>query len=87
LAAFFNILVLDPATLSDQSQVTIVGEVTGLAIANLDETEYRYPTIAIKHRHVWGARAQNPQSGFGVALGLGGGGGGFGSGNSFVTGF
>lgn len=78
---------LDPATLSDQPQVTIVGEVTGLATANLDETEYRYPTIAIKHMHVWEPEAQNQQQGFGVGLGLGGGGGGFGGGIGIGTGF
>ncbi|MDA0737873.1 MAG: Slp family lipoprotein [Nitrospirae bacterium] len=78
---------LDPATLSDQPQVTIVGEVTGIATAKLDETEYRYPTIAIKHIHVWEAQAQNQQSGFGVGLGLGGGGGGFGGGIGIGTGF
>lgn len=78
---------LDPATLSDQPQVTIVGEVTGLATANLDETEYRYPTIAIKHMHVWEAQGQDQQSGFGVGLGLGGGGGGFGGGIGIGTGF
>jgi len=64
---------LDPAILSDQPQVTIVGEVTGLATANLNETEYRYPTIAIKHMHVWETHAQDQQQGFGVGLGIGGG--------------
>ena len=78
---------LDPATLSDQPQVTIVGKVTGLATASLDETEYRYPTIAIKHMHVWDAQAQDQQQGFGVSLGIGGGGGGFGGGIGIGTGF
>lgn len=78
---------LDPATLSNQPHVTIVGEVTGLATANLDKTEYRYPTIAIKHMHVWGAQGQNQQSGVGVGLGIGGGGGGFGGGIGIGTGF
>jgi len=78
---------LDPATLSDQPQVTIVGEVTGLATASLDETEYRYPTIAIKHMHVWDTQAQDQQQGFGVGLGIGGGGGVFGGGIGIGTGF
>ncbi len=78
---------LDPATLSDQPQVTIVGEVTGMATANLDETEYRYPTITIQHMHVWEGQAQNQQPGFGVGLGLGGGGGGYGGGIGIGTGF
>jgi len=78
---------LDPATLSDQPQVTIVGEVTGLATASLDETEYRYLTIAIKHMHVWDTQAQDQQQGFGVGLGIGGGGGMFGGGIGIGTGF
>ncbi len=78
---------LDPATLSDQPQVTIVGEVTGLATASLDKTEYRYPTIVIKHMHVWEAQAQDQRQGFGVSLGIGGGGGGFGGGIGIGTGF
>ena len=78
---------LDPATLSDQPQVTIVGEVTGVATANLDETEYRYPTISIKHLHVWKTQRQNQYQGFGVGLGIGGGGGGYGSGIGIGTGF
>ena len=78
---------LDPATLADQPRVTIVGEVTGLATANLDETEYRYPTIAIKHMHVWETPREESQSGFGIGVGLGGGGGGFGGGIGIGTGF
>jgi outer membrane lipoprotein len=78
---------LDPATLADQPHVTIVGEVTGLATANLDETEYRYPTIAIKHMHVWEGQQQESQPGFGIGVGLGGGRGGFGGGIGIGTGF
>ncbi len=76
---------LDPATLSNQPLVTIVGEVIGLETARLDEMEYRYPTIAIKHMHVW--EAQDQQQGFGVGVGIGGGGGGFGGGIGIGTGF
>ena len=71
---------LDPATLSDQPQVTIVGEVTGLDSAQLDEVEYRYPTLAIKHLHIWDAQSVEQNQGFGIGLGIGGGGGGFGGG-------
>ena len=78
---------LDPATLADQPQVTIVGKVTGLAIANLDETEYRYPTLAIKYMYVWESQNQEPQQGFGIGLGLGGGSGGFGGGIGMGAGF
>lgn len=46
---------LDPATFPQNTQVTIVGEVTGSRLAPLDETEYQYPTITVKHLHVWEA--------------------------------
>ena len=44
---------LDPATLPPHTRVTLVGEITGAKCANLDEMEYRYPTVTIKHLHVW----------------------------------
>lgn len=44
---------LDPATLPDSTPVTIVGEVTGATTRRLDEREYRYPTVVIKHLHTW----------------------------------
>jgi len=44
---------LDPATLPPNTRVTLVGEVTGATNANLDEMDYRYPTLTIKHLHVW----------------------------------
>jgi len=44
---------LDPATLPPNTRVTLVGEITGATRANLDEMEYRYPTVTIKHLHVW----------------------------------
>ncbi len=44
---------LDPATLPPHTRVTLVGEITGATRANLDEMEYRYPTVTIKHLHVW----------------------------------
>ena len=44
---------LDPATLPPNTRVTLVGEVIGATNANLDEMDYRYPTVAIKHLHVW----------------------------------
>ncbi|MEC4674912.1 MAG: Slp family lipoprotein [Nitrospirota bacterium] len=78
---------LDPATLSDQPLVTIVGEVTGLASAQLDDIEYRYPTIAIKHLHIWDAQSAEQNQGFGIGLGIGGGGGVFGGGIGIGTGF
>lgn len=44
---------LDPATLPEGTRVTIVGEVTGATTLPLDETDYVYPTLEIKHLKVW----------------------------------
>jgi outer membrane lipoprotein len=44
---------LDPATLPAGTRVTIVGEVLGATTLPLDETEYVYPTVEIKHLKVW----------------------------------
>ena len=47
---------LDPATLPPGTRVTIVGEVTGATTLPLDETDYTYPTLEIKHLKVWPMR-------------------------------
>ena len=47
---------LDPATLPPGTRVTIVGEVTGATTLPLDETDYIYPTLEIKHLKVWPMR-------------------------------
>lgn len=82
---------LDPATFTDGVPVTIVAEVTGSAVQHLDEVDYRYPTLEIRHLHVWDdARDQNfPNSGprFGVFGGVGMGGGRTGGGIGIGTGF
>lgn len=44
---------IDPAALPAGTRVTLIGEVTGVAVQQLDESEYRYPTIEVKHLHVW----------------------------------
>ncbi|MDH4194726.1 MAG: Slp family lipoprotein [Nitrospirota bacterium] len=44
---------LDPAMFPPNTRVTIVGEVTGTIAAKLDEMDYQYPTVVIKHLHVW----------------------------------
>ena len=44
---------LDPATLPPHTRVTLVGEMTGVTHANLDEMDYRYPTVMIRYLHVW----------------------------------
>jgi outer membrane lipoprotein len=44
---------LDPATLTPGMLVTFVGEVSGVIIEKLDEVDYGYPTLTVKHWHVW----------------------------------
>lgn len=70
---------LDPATIADGTRVTIVGEVTGAVLEKMDEADYRYPTVDVKHLHRWEARrAEDPLSHgpwWGVFGGVGVGGG------------
>jgi outer membrane lipoprotein len=47
---------LDPATVNAGTRLTIVGEITGVSTRPLDETEYTYPTLEIKHLTVWPKR-------------------------------
>lgn len=44
---------LDPATVPAGTRVTVVGEVTGVKTMPLDETEYTYPVLEVKHIKVW----------------------------------
>ena len=82
---------IDPATLPDGKPVTMVAEITGAATDRVDEAEYRFPTMAIKHLHVWNEppdpyrRSGRPSVGVGVGIGGGGGGsyGGIGIGTGF----
>jgi outer membrane lipoprotein len=68
---------LDPATLPVGTRVTIIGEVTGVTSLPLDEIQYSYPTLAVKHVKLWEPPSQRP--GFSIGIGGGsGGGGGFG---------
>lgn len=84
---------LDPATFTDGMPVTIVAEVTGSATQRLDEVEYRYPTLEIKHLHIWDAAddqnlsASRPWFGVFGGVGMGGGRTGGGGGVSIGTGF
>ncbi|HJR76800.1 MAG TPA: Slp family lipoprotein [Nitrospiraceae bacterium] len=84
----------DPATLPDGTSVTMVAEVTGVATDRLDEAEYRYPTMAIKHLYVWKEppdpyrRSRGPVFGVFGGVGFGGyGGTRSGGGVSIGTGF
>lgn len=47
---------LDPATMADGTRVTIVGEVTGASVEKMDEADYRFPTLEVKHLHRWTPR-------------------------------
>ena len=76
---------LDPATMAEGTRVTIVGEVSGAKTDRLDDVEYRYPTLIVKHLHVWQVQSYSQRQpglsigGFG-GMGVGGrsrGGGGF----------
>jgi outer membrane lipoprotein len=79
---------LDPATLTPGLLVTVVGEVRGAMIDKLDEADYRYPILTVKHWYVWPPVSVNDRRGgpyFGIfgGMGIGGasrGGGGFGIG-------
>ena len=65
---------LDPATLSGRPRVTIVGEVTGAKTQRLDDTEYTYPVLAVKHMKVWqdpSPYGSRPGPRFGVSIGGG----------------
>ena len=72
---------LDPASYPPGTRVTVVGEVTGERVQPLDDSDYRYPTVAVKHLHVWDAgeyqrrRRASPLVGLFGGLGFGFGGG------------
>ncbi len=44
---------LDPATLPPGTRVTVIGEISGSTTELLDEMEYTYPVLIIKHIEVW----------------------------------
>ena len=69
---------LDPATVVEGTRVTIVGEISGAKTDRLDDVEYRYPTLILKHLHVWPVRSygqREPGLSIGVFGGMGVGGG------------
>lgn len=81
---------LDPATIVEGSKMTIVGEVSGAKTDHLDDVEYRFPVLIVKHLHIWrdqsgGHTRAYPSPRFSIGIGGGtggrvGGGGGFGIG-------
>ena len=79
---------LDPATVPVGTLVTVIGEVTGTTTMPIDEVQYTYPTLAIRHVHVWDTSSRSygrsPMSiGIGGGVGRGGGFGGIGGGVGF----
>ena len=84
---------LDPATIADGTRVTIVGEITGTSLGKMDEADYRYPTLEVKHLHRWEPRrAEEPHTAgpwYGIfgGVGIGSGGSRSGGGISIGTGF
>lgn len=80
---------LDPATIAEGTHMTIVGEVSGSKTEHLDDVEYRYPVLIIKHLHTWPARSPGyvrPGPGFSIGV-FGGTGGRIGGGGGFGIGF
>lgn len=79
---------LDPATIVEGMKMTIVGELSKAKVEHLDDVEYRYPVVIVKHLHMWPARSDaygRPRPGFSIGVGGGTGtgvrgGGGFGVG-------
>ena len=44
---------LDPATIPPGTRITVIGEISGSTTELLDEMEYQYPVLTIKHLEVW----------------------------------
>ena len=65
---------LDPATFPAGTRVTVVGELTGVQSAQLDAMTYQYPTMIIKHLHVWKEEAGERNQASGPWYGIFGGG-------------
>lgn len=65
---------LDPATFLPGTRVTVVGELTGALTAQLDEMAYQYPTLTIKHLHVWNPEEEEQAQSSGLWYGIFGGG-------------
>jgi outer membrane lipoprotein len=88
--------VIDPAAVPAGTRVTVIGYVTGDAVQRLDESEYRYPTIEVRHLHAWASDTYERRrysslrvgifSGVGFGIGSGGRSGSFG-GVGIGTGF
>jgi outer membrane lipoprotein len=72
---------LDPATVPVGTLVTVIGEMTGTTTMPIDEVQYTYPTLDIRHLQVWEALPSRSYGRPPMSIGIGGGvgrGGGFG---------
>lgn len=68
---------LDPATIVAGTKMTIVGELSKTKVEHLDDVEYRYPVLIVKHMHTWTEPSSSyarPQPGFSIGIGGGSGG-------------
>lgn len=63
---------LDPATVPVGTLVTVIGEVSGDATLPLDEIQYTYPTLNIKHLKVWERTPPRSYAYPPVSIGIGG---------------
>ena len=80
---------LDPATVVQGTKMTIVGELSKAKVEHLDDVEYRYPVVIVKHLHTWPARSDDyarPRPGFSIGI-FGGSGGRVGGGGGLGLGF
>ena len=59
---------LDPATIAEGTRVTVVGEVTGSTVDKMDEADYRFPTLNVKHLHRWDAKRAEERSALSFAM-------------------
>jgi outer membrane lipoprotein len=60
---------MDPATVEPGHPITVVGQVKGKAVKLLDETEYTYPVLEIKHLVDWDKVAPRYAGGYGPYYG------------------
>ena len=63
----------DPASFPTGTRVTLVGEVKGHETRRLDESNYQYPTVDVKHLYVWDPDIyrERPRSSVGLFGGMG----------------
>ena len=55
---------LDPAVIEKETPLTVVGEVKGTTTKPLDEGEYRYPVVEVKHLIDWSEMQSRERDGY-----------------------